>query len=289
MMNVIAYLIDSGAAAAEVGLIALGFAFIFRITGHIHFAYAAIWTFGSYIYGSRLDAGDGYPLAFFWVAITSILMSLGCFFIYRKLRSDFTILLASFGIYLAIIGTQLILWGPSQQGTDPSRTLAGVWSFYAFGSRLTVPLLYVVHALTVTVSALGCAWFLGRTRLGAEAAAVAENRELAMVTGISVLRIEVTAYVIGALLGAVSAAIQVTAMGSDVFTGTELFINALVIAIVAGHVVVGAAAASIVFGLVWAAAQSIFGTEFVTLVTYAILLSLILWRPSGLFARDLVL
>jgi len=279
---------DAIFAGAQIGVVALGFAVVYRTTRHMHFAYAAIWTLCAYAFGSRTESGWPPVAAFLATFALASILSLGCLACYRRVRTEFALVPASFGLYLALLGLQLLIWGPSPLGIIQAG-LIGKTSIVTAGTlRLPVPLVYVAHLAAMLLAALAFAWALGRTRLGRNALAVAENRDLAIVTGIRVGQLEVVAYLLSALLAAVSVSIQVSAVGSDVHTGTELFIEALIVVIVAGPVVVKVVLAALLFGLVRAVAQMALGTEFVVLVTHLALLALIALRPTGLFSRDLV-
>lgn len=288
MKDLLLLVLDSLFAGSQIGLLAIGFAIVFRTTRHMHFAYAAIWTFVSYVYGSRIDAGHSASVAFLAAAATAVLLSVLCLACYRRIRGEFALVLASFGIYLAILGAQSIIWGPSQLGIVPDSAMGRTWLVALGGSRVAVPLVYIGHLVATLLAVLVLSWALGRTQAGTHALSVSENRELALLTGIRVGRIEIAAYAVSALLVAISASVQVSAVGSDVYTGTELFIEALIVVIVAGPVIVRVVFAALLFGLVRSAAQMAFGTEWVMLATHLTLLLLILVRPTGLFSRDLV-
>ena len=286
MSALLLLLLDTLFAGAQIGLVAISFAVIYRTTRHIHFAYAAIWTFVSYVFGSRLDAGNAPAMAFLIALGVASLLSLACLGFYRRIHGEFALVLASFGLYIAILGVQSSLWGPSQTGVMSNAALGRTWLATVAGSRVAIPIVYVAHLVAMLVAALALAWALGRTRTGRHAVAVSENRMLAVVTGVRVTVIEIAAYVVSALLLTVSVSVQVSAVGSDVYTGTELFIEALIVVIIAGPVIVRVVVAALLFGLVRSAAQSWLGTEWVMLATHLILLLLILLRPHGLFSRD---
>jgi branched-chain amino acid transport system permease protein len=288
-MTAILLFFDTLFAGAQIGLVALSFALIYRTTRHIHFAFAAIWTFTAYVFGSRIDAGNGALLAFLAALSVATSLSLVCLAFYRRIEGEFALVLASFGLYLAILGAQSSLWGPSQMGVVGDALLGRTWLADVGGGRGAIPIVYIGHLLATLAAALALAWALGRTRTGRYALSVSENRSLALVTGIRVNVVEVAAYVVSALLLTVSVSVQVCAVGSDVYTGTELFIEALIVAIIAGPVIVRVVVAALLFGFVRSAAQMWLGTEWVMLATHLILLMLILLRPHGLFSRDTVL
>lgn len=279
---------DAVFSGAQISVVALGFAVVYRTTRHMHFAYAAIWTFCAYAFGSCIERGWPVSAAFAGTFVLACALSLACLFFYRRVRTEFALVPASFGLYLALLGVQLIVWGPSPLGIVQDSLIGRTAVLAVGGQRLPVPLVYVAHLLVVTFAALALAWALGRTRTGRSALAVSENRDLSVVTGIQVGRVETAAYILSALLVATSASVQVSAVGSDVQSGTELFIEALIVVIVAGPVVVKVVLAALLFGLVRSAAQMALGTEFVVLVTHLVLLGLIAFRPAGLFSTDFV-
>lgn len=280
---------DALFAGAQIGLVAIGFGIVYRVTRHIHFAYAALWTFVAYVYGSRIDAGDSPATAFAACTAVAIVLSLACLLCYRRVRGEFALVLSSFGIYLALLGVQSVLWGPTQTGVVTDGALGRTWLVeIAPGQRLPIPVVYIAHLAAAVVAALLLAWVLGRTATGASAMSVSDNRDLAVITGVRVHRVDIAAYVLSAVCAAISASIQVSAVGSDPYTGTELFVEALAVVILAGPVVVKVLVAAMLFGVIRSFAQALLGTEFVTLATYLVLLLMIVLRPSGLFSGDWV-
>jgi branched-chain amino acid transport system permease protein len=282
------FVVDALGAAGRIGMLAVGFALIFRITGHLHFAIGAIWTFCSYVMASLLEAGQSAIVGFLVALVVGWFLAAVSYAIYRRLSGEFTVVLASFGLFLAILGGQALLWGATAKGVDPSRLMAqGQLVDYGAG-RVFVAWLDVSCLLGLAISAVILAWFFGRTGAGVQSTAVSENRDLARSMGVPIVRIELFAYMIGTAIAIASAALHVMAVGADTFTGPNITIPAIVVALGAGPVVVGTAVIAVLFGAMLSLAQLALGTEWVTIATYTALLALIFWKPAGLLRHDVI-
>ena len=145
------------------------------------------------------------------------------------------------------------------------------------------------QAIIVVVAPLvlvGLWLFLKYSRLGAAIRAVGQNREAALLIGLSVGRLYMLAFATSAILAAV-AGILLGAMRPMTSTmGAEPLVKALVVAIFGGLGSVGGTiGGAYVVGLIEAVSTYAIGLYWTPAVLFAIMIGVLLWRPTGLFGR----
>jgi branched-chain amino acid transport system permease protein len=233
---------------------------------------------------SELSFGYGLLLA---MAISGLLM--GLLFVgldrlvYRPLRMRkagiVIIAVASLGIALIVRSAVLIFWGP-----DPRRYVGGIPKAKSllFDVRLQPDQMFILAValgLTVLVYLL-----LYRSKLGKAMRAMADNAELARVSGINTERVVFWTWMIGGGLAGVAGVLLAIQSQLNPQLGFVTLLPLFAAAILGG---VGSPAGALVGGLVVGIAQAVsteyFAPGYQPGVAFIILISILLLRPSGLF------
>ncbi len=144
-----------------------------------------------------------------------------------------------------------------------------------------------VAVLIVALSAVAALqYFLGRTRLGRQMQAAAQNPTVARILGVPVERMILYTFLINGVLVAL-ASLLITPIYLAKFTnGETLGLAAFVAAIVGGfNQIRGAIAGGLLLGVVDNLSAAYFSTQYRGAIPMVLLIAVILFRPSGLLGR----
>lgn len=186
--------------------------------------------------------------------------------------SVLVLLIASFGVHLALMGLGLVFFGPEGYRTPPlSRYSIDLGGIPVTGQSMAV------IGLTLLLL-LGLFLFFGRTMLGKALRASALNRRGALLVGISPGMAGRLAFGMAALIGALSgvliAPLTTIYFDSGFLIGLKGFVAAIIGGLVSYPLTV---AAAIVVGLV-EAFSSFWASAFKEVIVFTIILPILLWR-----------
>ena len=184
------------------------------------------------------------------------------------------------GLLTALEGVALVMWG-SQSYTLPA--FSGERPVAVAGLLLPSQGFWVL-GLTVAVTVLQ-ALLLARTRLGRAFQACAENPLAASLMGIGVARMRVLSFVLAAVIGGLAGVVigPVTSFQFD--TGRMYTIFGFIAAVIGGiGSPFGAVAGGLVLGVATQLAAAYVSSLFSNALALLLLLGVLLWRPTGLFA-----
>ncbi len=127
--------------------------------------------------------------------------------------------------------------------------------------------------------------FLGKTMTGKAIRAALQNQTGSKVCGIDVDRMRSLVFFLGGLMAGLAALAKGIASSVEPGSGLELTSYALIVGVVGGvRSVYGAMVAGILLGIVNALAGYLLGTYLTLVILLAIVVAVILYKPSGLFA-----
>jgi len=201
-MNLLPFVISGLGIGAAYALSAVGLVVLFRATGVLNFAFAAIGALGAHVAWQLLQWQWPLPFAILGAVSVSTLCSL----LYgrwlapllsrrdRVVRATGTLALA-----LVLIALMGYVWGelPRRLQFPADRMF-----FTLFGVRLTGTRLIAIALSLLTV--LLVSLLLARTRLGLDMRALADDRALAAMLGVRVLRSETAAWLITGVFAGLS-------------------------------------------------------------------------------------
>jgi branched-chain amino acid transport system permease protein len=208
-------------------------------------------------------------------------------FVYKPIRdrSGIALLITSIGVAFVLRYLIQFVFGPSRRGVTNREAIP----------ELTVPFvdgtvgvnLHEVSLLVVGVSLmLGLHLVLQRTRLGKAMRAMADNEDLARITGIPTERVVTATWIIGAGLAGVAGYMFVIWNGSlHWFQGWILLLPIFAAVILGG---IGSIYGAIVGGLVIGLTMSLSGIwlpgDLTQAAAFVIMIVVLLVRPEGIFA-----
>lgn len=190
-------------------------------------------------------------------------------------------LLLTFSLVLIIQDVLRFFWGADPQQLGNVSMVFGTVSLFDVGMP-TYSLFVILVALALAVS---LAYFLGRTPTGKIIRATAENREISAAMGVNVTRIYMSVFTLGTMLSTIGGALVVPTGAASLQLGVELVVEAFAVVVIGGlGSMTGAAIGALIVGLLRAVATVVY-PEVEVLATYAIVLAVLIWKPSGLFGK----
>jgi branched-chain amino acid transport system permease protein len=281
-------------------LIALGYSMVYGILKLLNFAHGDVYMIGAFLGWYVLHALGGPVNPTFSGAAVLVVMflvsMLGCGilgvgierFAYRPLRNAPRIapLISALGVSIFLQNSALLLFGAGFRDYD-TFDLIGVKTYNIGKLFFSVPqLLTVVTAICLMIA---LTVFVARTRLGKAMRSVSFDREAASMMGIDVDRvISVTFFIGSALAGAAGVMFGLVFGQIYHFMGFIAGLKGFTAAVIGG---IGSIPGAMVGGLIVGLAESYAtgylpqGSTFQNLYVFALLILVILIRPSGLFGR----
>jgi len=285
--------IVSGLASGGIyGSLALALVLIHRATGVINFAQGEMATFSTYVLWT-LTHNHGWP---YWpaAAFTLVVSFAGGVGIHQlairpvERGSVLRVVIVTIGLLLTLNGLVTWIWGGSQQTLQspfPTRTVdvAGV-----------VISLQDLGTIGVSIGTVVVLWLFFRfTKLGLALRAAATNPAEARLVGVRVAWMLGIGWGLAAVLGAIAGALAAPSLASlDPNLMQAILIYAFAAAVLGG---IDSPAGAVVGGLVLGVGLNLLGTyvDFVGAelrlpAALAVILAVLLLRPSGLFGRSAV-
>lgn len=271
---------------------AVGVSLVYGILRLVNFAYGDVMAFGAYA-GYVANATLGLPMvvsaavAMVAAALLSVALDVVLWRPLRARRAGFmSLFLASIGVALVLRQAILLSWGPQSRAfeIDP-------YKVYIIGSvRLSLAQVATIVAATAAITLIGL--FLARSPAGRVMRAMADDRSLALLSGIDVNRIIVGAWVVSGitagLAGVLAGLVQST---FDPNFGFQLLLPVFAAVVLGG---IGSAYGALVGGLVLGLATELSTWEgfaggvepvYKPVVAFVVLIVALLLRPQGLFGR----
>ena len=279
-------------------LIALGYSMVYGILKLLNFAHGDVYMIGAFVGWYTLHALGG-PLnptisgaaVLFVMFIVSML---GCGvlgvaierFAYRPLRNAPRIapLISALGVSIFLQNSALLIFGASFRDYDTFdligvRTFSVGQLFFSVTQLLTVVLaVLLMVALTI---------FVARSRLGKAMRSTSYDREAASMMGIDVDRVIAVTFFIGSALAGAAGVMFGLVFGQIYhYMGFIAGLKGFTAAVLGG---IGSIPGAMVGGLIVGLAESYAtgylpqGSTFQNLYVFALLIAVILIRPSGLF------
>ena len=266
-------------------LIASGLTLIFGIMGIINLAHGAFYMMGAYV-AWWAAAWSGSLLVAVPVAIAAV-AALG-YLIERLLlvhlyeRNHLDQVLLTYGLILVLNELQRIAWGNDVHGVavpaavDASIPLTDTLSFPAYRILLAVLCAALAAALFLVIQ---------KTRFGMWIRAGASNREMVAALGIDIKMLCAVVFAAGAAMSGFAGAIVAPLSSVYPGMGDQVIVISFVVVVIGGiGSVKGALLGALLIGL-----ADTFGRvllpDFASLLVYAVMAGVLLWRPQGLFAR----
>jgi len=281
-------------------LIALGYTMVYGIIELINFAHGDLFAFGFLISLSILKVFNppqpmdigwlviGLPLVIVLTAVLTGGLNVAIERIaYRPLRKAPRLapLITAVGASFALESLFAYIWGPSQiayprffPNINITKEILQLDSAVRFTTKdlallgVTIPLM------------IGLTLFVDRTKLGKAMRACAQDKEAAAMVGINVDRIiAITFFIGGALAGAAGIIWGLYLNSGRFIMGFEAGLFAFTAAVLGGiGNIRGAVVGAFIIGMIQSMSDQYIGGEWTRIVIFALLILLLVFRPSGI-------
>ncbi|HET6454421.1 MAG TPA: branched-chain amino acid ABC transporter permease [Armatimonadota bacterium] len=272
--------------AGVVLLVGTGFSLIYRTVRFFHFAHGGMVAVGPYLVLGFVLSGVPRLIAIATAVLLCATLGVAMeILLYRPLRrnsaSSLVLLLASLGIYVLLQNTISLIFGDDTKSIRIGPVVEGI---NVLGARITPIQIATICVSIVLVIAL--AVFLRYSRLGRAMRAVANDRELAGLSGIDSDQVILCAFAIGSALAGVAGIL----VALDVDMTPTMGMNALMMGIVAviiggANSIPGIALGALLLGMAQQFGVWKISSQWQDAIAFFILLAFLLFRPQGFLGR----
>lgn len=265
-------------------LIASGLTLTFGVMGIINLAHGAFFMIGAYLaYHLIKQLAWPMPLAFAAAALAVGLLGAATERVVLAplaRRDHLDQVLVTFGLIFILDELAVVAWGKDVQPAEMPRLLAGS---IALGDRLVYPAYRLFVAGAGLASALLLWILIARTRLGMIVRAGAVDRDMVRALGIPVKPVFSLVFGLGAALAALAGMIAAPILSISPGMGDRIIIVAFVVVVIGGiGSLRGAFVGALLVGLVDAFGKTLL-PHLSSLLIYALMAAVLVWRPAGLF------
>lgn len=275
-------------------LIAVGYTMVYGVIELINFAHGEIYMLGAFFCVTFISAvGLPFYLAMLLAMVCAAGLGVGIDRIaYKPLRNSprLAVLITAIGMSIFLQNLAMIIWGsrpiPFPQTAVPeyltqtALTLSGVqlsWlQLFIFG--VTFSMMFLLYMI------------INHTRMGTAMRALAQNRTSSQLMGVNVDRVIAFTFALGSSMGAVAGVLVAVYYNTLSPTmGYVAGVKAFSAAVLGGiGSVPGAMFGGIVLGIAEALGAGYISSVYRDGVAYAVLILVIIFRPSGLLGKALV-
>ena len=263
-------------------LLAAGLTLVFGLLGVVNFAHGSLYMLGAYV-AFQFVAWTGN----FWLALLLAPIVVGIFggllerFTLRPLyaREPAYQLLLTFGYILVIEEFIRLVWGVNFKSISPPAPFAGTTEL--FGSTVTDYRMFIIGfgaALSVALF-----YLIERTRIGIVVRAASVNSAMVSCLGIDVAKVRTGVFVAGTMLAAISGVVAGPLLPLKLGMSFTIIIDCFIVVVIGGlGNIRGAILGAMLIGMTRAVGQQ-FAADWIFLLTYALLIITLIFRPEGLF------
>ncbi len=286
--TIIRQIINGLQSGSIYALVALGYSMVYGIIALLNFAHGDIIMVGAYIAWISLAKFSMHP------AFAIVAAILGCTLLgvliekaaYKPLRGSprISILITAIGVSFLLENAAQMVFGANAQVLPSFFTLAPL----KLGS-IELSGTAVVTLITAAVSMLLLTFLVQKTKMGKAMRAVSEDTDSAQLMGININRTISFTFAIGSALAGIGSVLYCSAYPQATPTmGSMLGLKAFVAAVLGGiGSIPGAMVGGFAIGLAEALVSAIGLSVWKDGVVFAILIVVLLFKPTGLFGRTM--
>ncbi len=283
-MNIFQLLFNGLAVGSIIALAAIGLTLTLGILRISNFAHGDLMTLGGYLAFFFNSLGLNLWLAILIGALATVLLILTSeFLIWKPMRerkaSSTTLTVISIGLALFIRNSILLFWGGNNQRYNiPLMQAISLGNLKIEASRVLV--IFLALAIVVALH-----FMLQKTKMGKAMRAVADNIDLAGVSGINVKAVILWTWLCTGIITAFSGSLYGLIVGALRPDMGWFLIMPIFAAVILGGIgnPYGAVAGGIIIGIAQEVSIIWLGTDYKLAVALVIMIAILLFRPQGLF------
>ncbi|MDP6119848.1 MAG: branched-chain amino acid ABC transporter permease [Rhodospirillales bacterium] len=277
-------LINGLMLGASYSLVAIGYTLIFGVLGLLYFAHGEVFMVGAFV-GLYLVIHAGANIYMALLGATIATACLGVFAVYAAVRpvsKDYPLapLISTIGLTIVLQNIATYIFG-GQTVAFPE-TIESI--LFHFGP-VTISSVQI-FTLAVAVVLMVLLWlFIENSKIGRAIRATAENHETAALLGVNVNRVVLVTFILASAIAGIAGVLDgVKNSAISPFMGLQVAIKGLVVMLLGGlGNVRGAMVAGILLGMIEILTAAYLGSSMRDFFTFAILILILLYRPTGLF------
>jgi branched-chain amino acid transport system permease protein len=279
----IAQLLNGIAFGALLMILSSGLAMIYGLRGVMNFAHGALYMLGAYLAYAFASSTS------FWVALIAaplVLALIGAalelgFFRPLQNRSHIEVGLVTFGIALIFERLITMIWGEDTYPVTAPEIISGTTT--VLGVSYPTYRLFII--LVAAVMTFGLVMWLRRSKIGLHIRAASHDTETSSILGINVDRVSLVVVMVGAALAGLAGTLAAPYFSVSPGMGTAILITVLIVVVVGGIGSIGGAmAAGLGLGILQVVGN-VYIPSVATLVPFALLIVVLVWRPTGLAGK----
>jgi branched-chain amino acid transport system permease protein len=288
-------LVNGISLGAIYALIALGYTMIYGVLRFINFAHGDVFMIGAYVgffaanfISSIFPIGSVPAAIFVMLSAMVVCAALGAsieFLAYRPLRTrpKLTVLITAIGVSLFLEYVAQLLFGATPKGypeifTDRALIQTEAITINVVQAVVICVSLFLMFALRIVVL---------KTKIGTAMRAVSFNQSAASLMGINISSVITFTFIIGSALAAAGGVLYGSQYPSiEPLMGIMPGLKAFVAAVLGGiGNIPGAALGAMIIGIVETFAASTFLSTYRDAIAFAILIGILIFKPSGLLGH----
>lgn len=277
-------LVNGLVAGAIYALVSSGFSLIYSVNKFVHFAHGVIIAFSAYaLYFLFSQLGLNFWIAvIFSVIFGAILGYLSNRFVYKQLRkrkaSSVILLVSGIGLLILLESFILLFFGADVKFIDFIKISKGIEILGAIITPLQIIIVFVSVVLLFVLFFL-----MKKTKIGKAMRAVADNKEVAEIVGISSEKIYSWSFIIGSAVAGIAAVLIGLEQNIEPTMGTNLMIRGMTASIIGGiGSVPGAILGSFLLGILENFGIWFLPSGYKDAIVFILLFVFLLFRPQGI-------
>lgn len=283
--KILPYLLSGISVGGQYALIAVGYTMVYGILRLINFAHGDIFTAAGFfmVYlSTALPVQIAIPL----VVVLTVLLGFTVERIaYKPLRAAprMSVMISAIGVSYLL---QNLMWYVTGGLAKQYPTIPWISSSITIGSATTKVVTLVTPLLTILL-VIALVTVIQKTKIGMAMRAVSKDFETAQLMGIKIDSVISTTFIIGSLLAAVGSVLYFSNYTSVTPTvGAMPGLKAFVAAVFGGiGSIPGAVIGAFIIGICENIIKALGYTTFSDAFTFALLIVILLFRPTGLFGE----
>ena len=285
--KILPYLLSGISVGGQYALIAVGYTMVYGILRLINFAHGDIFTaagfFMVYI-AATLPVQVAIPLVVVLTVILGFTVERAA---YKPLRSAprMSVMISAIGVSYLL---QNLMWYVTGGLAKQYPTIPGISNSITIGTATTKVATVVTPILTILL-VIALVTIIQKTKIGMAMRAVSKDFETAQLMGIKIDSVISTTFIIGSLLAAIGSVLYFTNYTSVTPTvGAMPGLKAFVAAVFGGiGSIPGAVIGAFIIGICENLIKALGYTTFSDAFTFALLIVILLFKPTGLFGEKI--
>ena len=289
-MEFLSYLISGISLGSIYAIIALGYTMVYGIAKMLNFAHGDIIMIGGYVSFCAMYYMNLPPIVATLLAVIAC-TALGIIIerlAYKPLRSapSLAVLITAIGVSYFLQNSALLIWKAAAKTYPP--VVEG--SVKLFDGQLTIPYISLLTIAACIVIMLALTTFVSKSKMGKAMRACSEDKGAAQLMGIDVNTTISVTFAIGSALAAIAGVLLCSAYPTlTPTTGSMPGIKAFTAAVFGG---IGSIPGAVIGAFLIGICENIIkalpfegATTFVDAFTFALLIIVLVFKPTGLFGE----